>query len=243
MSRTPRIETIGLMGFGAFGRYLARHLAAHARISAYDPRGVDSSYAAAGAVREVARCDLVVLAAPVAQIGDVCAEIRPWLRPGAVVADVGSVKVAPANAMAAGLPDHVDIVGLHPLFGPESAPDLISGRKIAVCNVRGRSHLRLAALLKRLLGLEVFVVTPEAHDREAAIVQGLTHMIASILTGMQPLPTRMTTVSYDKLIDATNLVKNDAPGVFDAIMRDNPFAAATRDEFIDKALGLKDRFG
>jgi len=145
--------------------------------------------------------------------------------------DVGSVKVKPTNVMKAELPAFVDIVGTHPLFGPQSAGNGIRGLKIAICPIRGRAAHRVAAFLRHALGLRVFMTTADGHDREAAVVQGLTHFIAKVLIRMEPLPTRLTTASFDLLMQATEMVRYDAPSVFLAIERDNPHAASVRERF------------
>jgi len=125
----------------------------------------------------------------------------------------------------------------HPLFGPESGRNGIKGRKIAVCPVRGSAVAqRIAAFLRRALGLKVFVTSPEEHDWEAAVVQGVTHLIAKVLVQMEPLPTLLTTASFDHLMQATEMVRYDAPSVYMAIERDNPFASAVRERFLALAV-------
>ena len=76
------------------------------------------------------------------------------------------------------------------------------------------------------------MTTPEDHDREAAVVQGLTHLIAKVLLGMGPLPTRMTTESFDLLSEAISMVQDDAPEVFEAIEKANPYAETVRRQFL-----------
>ncbi|MFN3669210.1 MAG: prephenate dehydrogenase/arogenate dehydrogenase family protein [Brevundimonas sp.] len=229
---------LGLIGFGAFGRLAARHLAPHFDILAHDPAAEDDLK---GLVRltglgEAAACPVVVLAVPVEALEATVAAVAPHAAPGALFLDVGSVKVKPAAIMAAGLPPTVRIVGTHPLFGPQSGRDGIAGLRLAVCEVRDRRAAgRVAAFCRSRLGLKVFRVSPEDHDREAATVQGLTHLIARVLIAMEPLPTRMTTVSFERLMQAVDLVRHDSPAVFRAIERDNPFAAAVRDRFFDLA--------
>ena len=144
----------------------------------------------------------------------------------------------PAEIMRRGLPEQVEIVATHPLFGPQSARDGIKGLKIAVCAIRGRRGPRVAAFLRRALGLSVVMTTPEAHDREAATVQGLTHLIANVLVQMEPLPTRMTTRSFDLLMQAVSMVRHDAPEVFQAIERSNPYSQQVRRRFFDLASAL-----
>ena len=48
---------------------------------------------------------------------------------------------------------------------------------------------------------------------------------------MEPLPSQMTTASYELLMQATDMVRHDADGVFTAIEQANPFAAEVRDRF------------
>lgn len=239
-SEPPPRPSLGIVGYGAFGRLMARHLEPYFELCAYDPRlreDRDSAVAAVG-LEQAARCAIVVLATPVAQFEVVTRAIARHLRPGALVLDVGSVKTIPVEIMRRILPAHVDIVGTHPLFGPQSARDGIRGLKIAVCPVRGGRATRTAAFLRRRLGLEVILTTAEAHDREAATVQGLTHLIAKVLVQMEPLPHRMTTRSFDLLMQAVGMVRDDAPEVFQAIEQSNPHAAAVRRRFFALAATL-----
>jgi prephenate dehydrogenase len=230
---------LGIIGFGAFGRLMATHLRPHFALYAYDPANPEPVEGVAMAdLATVAGCGIVVLAMPVDRIADAIAAISPYLKAGTLVLDVGSVKVRPAEAMRRLLPDHVDIVGTHPLFGPQSARDGIAGLKIAVCPIRGRAARRVAAFLRRALRLQVFITTPETHDREAATVQGLTHLIAKVLVSMEPLPTRLTTASFDMLMRGVEMVRYDAPEVFMAIERANPYSAEVRKRFFALAAEL-----
>ena len=228
---------LGLIGFGAFGRLTARHLSPWFDILAHDPGANDGARVATLTdLATAAACPTVILAVPVEALEATLIAIRPDLAPGALVIDVGSVKVKPAQAMDDLLPPGVRIVGTHPLFGPQSGKDGIAGLRIAVCEVRGLSDARRVAAFCRLaLGLKVFLVSPEDHDREAAVVQGLTHLIARVLMAMEPVPTRMTTASFDRLMQAVDMVRHDSPAVFRAIERDNPFAAEVRERFFDLA--------
>ncbi|WP_422570300.1 prephenate dehydrogenase/arogenate dehydrogenase family protein [Antarcticirhabdus aurantiaca] len=242
LGRRSRPGSLGLFGFGAFGRLAARHLASHFTIRVFDP-ALDPGEplppsVAASTLERAAECDVVVLALPVEGMADALRGIAPHLRPGALVLDVGSVKTDPARLMDELLPAHVDVVATHPLFGPESARGGLAGLKIALCPVRGRGLRWIEAFLRRAFGLEVVVTTPEAHDREAAMAQGLTHLIAKVLVEMGPLPERITTRSFDLLREAIGMVRNDAPCVFDAIERANPHAPAVRRRFLELTAAL-----
>lgn len=132
-----RPRSLGLFGFGAFGKLVARELGAYFDITVCDPAYVgtvldDGRAFAVRDLAETAACDIVVLAVPVARLEHLCQQIAPHLRQGALVVDVGSVKLAPMQAMASHLPDHVQILGTHPLFGPQSARDGIQNRDRAL---------------------------------------------------------------------------------------------------------------
>ena len=235
--------TLGIAGFGAFGQLTARHLSPHFEITAYDPSlAVAASAKHLGvtltSLRSVARADVILIAAPVSSFEPVVSEIAVACRPGALIVDVGSVKTIPSEIMRRLLPNHVDIVATHPLFGPQSAAKGIEGLKIAVCPIQGKRHARLAAFLRKALGLNVIISTPEDHDKEAAVVQGLTHLIAKVLLRMGPLPTRMTTKSFDLLSEAVSMVQHDAPEVFEAIEKANPYAETVRRKFFKLAADL-----
>lgn len=235
--------SLGIVGFGAFGQLAALHLGQHFEIKAYDPSLDVAKIAKQLGVRlsslhSVSQADVILIAAPVSSFEQVVSEIAVACKPGALIVDVGSVKVVPSEIMRRLLPNHVNIVASHPLFGPQSATTGIAGLKIAICPIQGRRHARLAAFLRKALGLTVIMTTPEDHDQEAAVFQGLTHLIAKVLLRMGPLPTRMTTKSFDLLSEAVSMVQHDAPEVFEAIESANPYAETVRRRFFNLAASL-----
>ncbi len=245
MNNNSRSQTnsLGIIGFGAFGQLAALHLGEHFEISAYDPSPGLAKVAqqlgvTLSSFHSVSQADVILIAAPVSSFEQVVSEIAVACNPGALIVDVGSVKVNPTEIMRRLLPNNVGIVATHPLFGPQSAGRGIEGLKVAVCPVRGKRHAQVAAFLRKSLGLTVILTTPEDHDKEAAVVQGLTHLIAKVLLKMGPLPTRMTTKSFDLLSEAISMVQYDAPEVFEAIEKANPYAETVRRQFFDIAASL-----
>ncbi|MBU3030069.1 prephenate dehydrogenase [Paracoccus marinaquae] len=235
MSSQPRLAIIG---FGAFGQLIARHLRDHLPICVCDPVTRANDLPQVG-LAEAARCQIIVLAVPLSRLEVVLRTIAPHLLPGALVVDVASVKIRPAELMQQILPDHVQIVASHPLFGPESTRDGLAGHRIAWCPLRGEGHRRAGALLRRL-GLRVLCTTPDQHDREMAVVQGLTHLIARGLGEMGPLPDRLTTASFRRLAEAAAMVQADSPELLQAILTGNPHAGPVRRRFLAAAAGIAD---
>ncbi len=243
MSSRTSINTVGIIGFGAFGRLMAAHLHPHVQLVICDPalcpQDPVRDHAHAGNAADAAGCDLVILAVPFRAMAQVLAEIAPRLRPGTIVMDVVSVKVEPVELMLQGLPGDVEIIGTHPLFGPQSAANGIQDLKIAICPVRGSSARRIGAFLRHALGLKVIFTSPAEHDRQLAVVQGLTHMIAKILVQMEPLPGQLTTTSFEKLMQSVDIVRHDSEDVFRTIERNNPFAEPMRQRFFEIADGVR----
>ncbi len=233
------MQSMGVFGLGAFGQLLVRHLAPYFDIKVCDPSPQAAAFAAAHNVNitslaEAARARYVVLAVPVLQIAPTAKAIAPYVRKGAIVLDVGSVKLGPTQAMDAALPEHVRILGTHPLFGPQSARGGLAGLKLALCPVRGFGVPRLRrtlGFLQERLHLDAFESDAQSHDRDMAMVQGLTHLIAKVLDEMEPLPRRQTTLSFDYLVKAMQLVRGDSDALFKAIERENPYSADVRQTF------------
>lgn len=240
------MKNLGLIGFGQFGQLAAGVLKAHFDVLVADPAPNAAEQARAlgvgfGAIEDAAARDVVVVAVPVPAMRAVFAAIAPHLQPGALVVDVGSVKVMPAKWMTELLPASVDIVATHPLFGPQSvARDGLPGLRFVVCPIRGDRHEKVAAF-GRSLGLAVTVTTPEEHDEEMAYVQALTHLIGRSLVNLGIPDERLATQSYQHLLELCGLIGADTFELFTAIQTQNPFAPKVVSAFVDEAKSLLDQ--
>lgn len=241
-----RRQTIGLIGFGAFGKLAAASLAGHFDIIAHDPDWRDAAAGTAHATRvslaEAAAAPIVVLAVPVMAMRETLLAIRSHLQPRALVIDTGSVKMKPAQAMLELLPPSVQILGTHPLFGPQSAASGLPGLKIVLCPLRSRITRQVARFLREAMKLQVIIASPEDHDRQLAVTQGLTHLVAAVLLRMEPWPEAMTTASFDLLRRAIDMVRHDSAQVLYAIEHENPYAASIRAAFFAHAATLREEF-
>jgi prephenate dehydrogenase len=239
------MKTLGLIGFGQFGRLAAASLKPHFDVLVSDA-APDAALAAAalrvafGPVEHAAVRDIVIVAVPVRAMQAVFEQIAPHLKPGALVIDVGSVKLLPARWMLETLPEQVDIVATHPLFGPQSARDGLSGLRLVVCPIRG-DRADCVADFGRSLGLTVSVTSPEEHDREMAYVQALTHLIGRSLVNMNIPDEQLKTPSYQHLLELCGLIGNDTFELFTAIQTQNPFAGEVAGAFVQEAQSLLDR--
>lgn len=248
-----------LLGFGAFGRLAAEHLAPHTDLVVIDPRldtGPQHDPAVAADIRglgarpgtieaDVPGASVVILAVPVQAIENACRAIAPHLADRAsspdqhptLVVDVASVKMKPAEWMSSLLPRHCQILATHPCFGPETARELgtIAGQPIACCQVRVDDATLDTArtFLSQTLGLAVIDLTPSEHDEQMSLVQVITHLIghAAHHMNLPELPT--ATLAYRYLLQMQHNTERDAPQLFEAIQHLNPHAAVARARFKD----------
>jgi len=239
------MKSLGLIGFGQFGQLAASVLKGHFDVVVTDAAAEAEPAARAagvafGTLEQAAAREVVVVAVPVAAMREVFAAIAPHLRPGALVVDVGSVKMLPSQWMVELLPAHVDLVATHPLFGPQSAKTGLDGLRFVVCPIRGDRHERVAAF-GRTLGLTVTVTSAEEHDREMAYVQALTHLIGRSLVNLEIPDEQLKTVSYQHLLELCSLIGADTFELFTAIQTQNPYAAEVAEAFVNQARSLLDQ--
>ena len=146
---------------------------------------------AAEAVRDA---DLVVFAVPVLSMGAAAQAAAVGLKPGATVTDVGSVKGAVADALAAACPEGVFVVPGHPIAGTEqSGPaagfaELFQNRwTILTPDPRTDAPYRDAvarlAEFWTALGARVEEMDARHHDLVLAITSHLPHLIAYNIVG------------------------------------------------------------
>lgn len=233
---SPRPTTLGILGFGSFGQFMARTLSPYFSISVWDiadQTQVAHSLGIRWGTREEALAqELVCLAVPVQFLEGVLKEIRLHFIPGTLVFDVSSVKVKPVELMRSYLPPEVEIIATHPLFGPESGKHGIQGLQIACCPVRSSRFTCFTKFLSTQLGLHVIETTPEAHDQAMAYVQALTHLVGKTMHALKIPEFELETVAYRHLLDIEKLLGNDSEALFQTIQRENPFAEAIRRDFL-----------
>ncbi|MGB3178726.1 MAG: prephenate/arogenate dehydrogenase family protein [Albidovulum sp.] len=153
----------------------------------------------ATAAEAVEGADLVVLAIPVGVMGKVAAEIGPYLKPGATVTDVGSVKQAVIGAVAPHIPQGVEFIPGHPVAGTEhSGPH--SGFATLFQNrwcllIPGDASPDAVARLRAFwegMGANVEEMEAEHHDLVLAVTSHTPHLIAYTMVGVADHLRRVT---------------------------------------------------
>lgn len=146
--------------------------------------------AATDTLEEAVRdADLVVIAAPVDRIVPMAEQIAPWLKAGAIVTDVGSVKGDIARLGAKALGKKGTFVGSHPMAGSEktgwehSSAELFHRRTCFVTPLAETDPHAAARVVEfwREIGAEPVTVDPDGHDEIVAHISHLPQVIATSL--------------------------------------------------------------
>ncbi len=237
---------IGIIGFGRFGRLMAGYLAEDFTVKVFNRSDKSVEIAEAGAVpatlAETCGQKIVILSVPISNMREMLTQIAPLLQPDAIVADVCSVKVYPAEWMAAALPSSVSLLATHPMFGPDSAADSLHDRKIVLCNVRVRDT-QYQKIKDYLIGkgLNVIDTTPEEHDRQIAVSLSLTHFIGRALDEFGAQELIIDTEGYKRLLHILGVVTHDTWQLFVDMHQYNPYAQENREAFMAAMARLEEK--
>ena len=140
----------------------------------------------------VKEADLVILCVPVGAMKQVMLEISPFLKAGATISDVGSVKRAVIDAVEPHLPTDIKFVPAHPLAGTEhSGPEsgfaslfdnrwcLLTGHESADNETQDK-----VARFWKGLGANVEFMDADHHDLVLAVTSHAPHLIAYTMVGV-----------------------------------------------------------
>lgn len=200
---TPFFERVALIGLGLIGSSIAR-AARHMNL-ARTIVAIDAGEAVVARVRElgiadeattdvaagVRDADLVILCVPVGVCGKVAEAMKPGLKPGCIVSDVGSVKASVIAQVQPHLPEGVHFIPAHPVAGTEySGPDagfstLFHNRWCILTPPEGTDEgaIERVRAFWEAMGSNVEVMSAQHHDLVLAITSHVPHLIAYNIVG------------------------------------------------------------
>ncbi len=197
-----RVDTIAIIGVGLIGGSIG--MAARAKGLARRVIGVDRDLRKLHRAKELAaidsyatdlitaasEADLIFVCTPVLAIVPVIEAIAPVLKDGAIITDVGSTKSEITIGAQSVLPEGRHFVGGHPMAGSEqdgveaARPYLLLNATYVITPTDDTNVQALNTLVgfAEDIGSNVVLMSPEQHDRSAAVISHLPHVLsASIL--------------------------------------------------------------
>ena len=196
-------QTIGFIGLGLIGGSIAKALRAkHPEITliAYN-RSKDSLIEAMadGTINHAmdtigpgfSDCDIIFLCAPVSVNIRCLEQLKPIIKPGCILTDVGSVKTTIHEAVARlGLTEH--FIGGHPMAGSEKTKyssakvHLLENAYYILTPGEGTTDEMLSKMVQIAKDIHAIPVTLDyhEHDRVTAAISHLPHIIAYTLVNL-----------------------------------------------------------
>ncbi len=169
--------------------------------------------------------DVVIISVPLKKTEEVIRQVGPHVRERALLTDLSSVKMKPVAAMLQH--SQAEIIGGHPLFGPDAD---LHGQNMVLCPTREEGYLSWYKKTLESLGIKITLMDPEEHDKTMAAVQCLTyisniafsHALAEM--GYKSIPENLTAPAYLlRLSSAAKMFVQD-PSLYADILSENPFA-------------------
>ena len=218
------MNSVGIIGFGRFGKVLANILQRGFAIKAYDPKP-------AGPFPGVQFLDLdtvlnekvIFIAVPIRHFESVIADISTKLKKETTMIDVCSVKNYPVNIMLKILPDHIGVIATHPMFGPDS---YMSNSNLKMMINNTRDLYNQYSFWKRFFSdqsIQIIEMTPDQHDRLAAKTQGVTHFLGRMLKEFGIKKTNIDTQGFRDLLDLVGQTCNDTWELYADLQLYNPY--------------------
>ena len=227
MTEAPTFQSAVIAGVGLIGGSVAlglRQRGLARRVVGFDASPeVLREAEALGVVDEVRAvpgewlrsADLVVLAAPMRALAPLARELAPYLNPGVLVTDVGSVKGGIAGVM-----DELGVrsfVAGHPMAGSERggvthARAALLENAVWVLTPTDQTPLtalsRMRALIEHL-GAAPIVMPPDAHDALVATISHLPYLASLALTHMVARDERLSLLAAGGFRDLTRVASGD----------------------------------
>ncbi|WP_406535426.1 prephenate dehydrogenase [Methanobrevibacter sp.] len=117
--------------------------------------------------------DILVISVPIHLTSEVIREVAPFMKEGSLMVDVTSVKEEPSKTMAEVLPETIEYIPTHPIFGPRTTT-LDNQVIVLTADKKGKWYDKVYNYLASK-NMRIIETTAEHHDFMMSIVQVLTH--------------------------------------------------------------------
>ena len=166
----PKIKTIGILGgTGQMGQWFREFFNGARYNVLISGRRTRLSYQQC-----IEQSDVVIINVPIRNTVDVIHDVGQYFRPGQLIADNTSIKTQPVEAMLAAVPEGVEVLGMHTIFGPRVESLRHQNIVFTRTPVSGSRAKEFEDIFYKH-GATITYTTPEYHDKQMAFHQNLEH--------------------------------------------------------------------
>jgi len=236
------MSKIGIIGFGRFGKILAEMLSAENEINIHDSNGNRGDYQNLSLL-EIIKCEILFIAVPIREFKNVIKSLQEFNLQNTTIIDVCSVKLHPVQVMEKYLPENVGIIATHPMFGPDSYSPF---RELKMVMHPVRDIYNQFDKLKHTFekqSISIVEMTPDAHDQDAAMSQGITHFIGRVLSESGISSTKINTLGFTELLGVIEQTCNDSWDLFKDLENYNPYTVQMIEKLEEGIKMVRDQIG
>ncbi len=239
------MKKVLIIGYGNFGKLLAGFLVDFVDVYVYDKKKISLSVGNSKKIKIlsdkqlVEKMDYIIFSVPVQFLEESILEFKKHISSKTVILDVTSVKIIPLQLLQKYFPKN-QIIGTHPLFGPESIAKGLDDLKVVLTDISALSQTKqiIVKLIKEM-GFAVVEMTAEEHDKQIAKVQALSHYIGFALRDFDlQEKVELRTLAYRKMYALYENILNDTDDLFETIQNYNPYAEKIRKLFVKHLIDL-----
>ena len=189
--------------------------------------------------------DILVVSVPIQYTCEVIREVAPFMKSGSLMVDVTSVKEGPSRTMAEVLPDTVEYIPTHPVFGPRTTR-LDNQVIVLTADKKGKWYGKVYDYLAGK-NMRIIETSAEKHDFMMSIVQVLTHFsFISTASAIEKLKVNISETEdyespiYNLMIDMIARIVSQNPYLTYNIQSMNENGDKIRNTFADAVTELRD---
>tara|TARA_B110000881_G_scaffold219626_1_gene242061 strand:- start:5747 stop:6457 length:711 start_codon:yes stop_codon:yes gene_type:complete len=218
------MNTVGIIGYGRFGKVLATILQKGFSINIYDVKPSNSlDNISFVTLDEVLNERVIFIAVPIHNFENLLKIISKAIKINRTIIDVCSVKIHTAKVMLKYLPSGVGILSSHPMFGPDS---ILTNEKLKMMMHRTRDCHNQYSFWEKYFkdqNIEILNMSPEKHDKLAARTQGITHFLGRSLKKFGISKTNIDTQGFRVLLNLVDQTCNDSWELYSDLQSYNPY--------------------
>ncbi len=233
---------IAIIGFGRFGKLLSEILSPYGDIFIISQNEIKNENIQQIQYRDLKNIDWVIPAVPISALKETLIKINPYLKKDSLVMDVCSVKVVPCKWLEYNISKDAQIIGTHPMFGPDSAKNGTEGLQMVICPLRiSDNNLNKLKKILNDLKLKIIETTPEDHDQQTAISLAMVHFLGRALGKLNIKNIKITSLGFERLLAVNETVENDTWQLFLDMHKYNPYTGEVRENLIKSLNDLNNK--
>lgn len=126
---------------------------------------------------DITDTDVLIISVPIDITCNVIEAVGKRMKDGTLLMDLTSVKREPVRKMLECTKDNVEILSIHPMFGPTAKS--IRNQTVIFIEISGRRG-KLCDEIENIFerkGARIVFMSADEHDRTMAVIQGLSHFV------------------------------------------------------------------